>query len=55
MSVYKYFDKKYGMLLEQWQLPLIQTEKDGWFPMEVCVLESNQRYQYKLNPDQVSH
>jgi PAZ domain len=55
MTVYEYFDKKYGYLIDHWYLPLVETEKHGWFPMEICVLESNQRYQFKLTPEQVSH
>lgn len=41
------------MDLEFWYLPLVQTEKKGMFPMEVCVLMANQRYSMKLNPEQV--
>jgi Piwi/Argonaute/Zwille siRNA-binding protein len=55
MTVYEYFDKKYSYLIDHWYLPLVETEKHEWFPMELCVLESNQRYPFKLTPDQVSH
>ena len=55
ISVYDYFVKQYNIRLQQWFLPLIKTEKDGTFPMEVCNLLSHQVYKYKLDSDEVSH
>jgi eukaryotic translation initiation factor 2C len=53
ISVYDYFYEKYKIRLEYPYLPLVQTTRDGFFPMEVCVLKPNQKYMYKLNPVQV--
>jgi eukaryotic translation initiation factor 2C len=54
ISIYDYFVQKYNIRLEFWNLPLIETTRDGLFPMEVCAIEPNQRYQYKLGPDQTA-
>ncbi|KAF7876311.1 hypothetical protein EAF04_001406 [Stromatinia cepivora] len=53
-SVYDYFRTKYNILLKFWWAPLIETERAGFFPMEVCTLIPNQKYQYKLDPNQTS-
>ena len=53
ISVYDFFKQHYGIHLQYWYLPLIETERDGYFPMEVCTLVANQKYMYKLSPDQV--
>ncbi|KAG0647251.1 RNA interference pathway ago1 [Hyphodiscus hymeniophilus] len=53
-SIYDYFVQRYNIRLEYWQLPLIETTRDGLFPMELCILVANQRYQYKLTPDQTA-
>ncbi|KAH8819457.1 eukaryotic translation initiation factor-like protein 2C 2 [Xylogone sp. PMI_703] len=54
ISVYDYFQMKYDIHLNFWYLPLIETEKAGTFPMEVCVLLPNQRYNFKLDQDQTA-
>jgi eukaryotic translation initiation factor 2C len=53
ITVYDYFYERYKIRLEYPYLPLVQTTRDGFFPMEVCVLKPNQKYMYKLNPVQV--
>lgn len=53
ISVYDYFRQQYQINIQYWQLPLIETEKAGYFPMELCTLVANQKYVYKLSPDQV--
>lgn len=54
MSVSKYFEDRYSIRLRYPQFPLIETTKKGtYFPMEVCIVEHNQRYPFKLSPDQV--
>ncbi|KAM0178275.1 hypothetical protein ACHAPF_003640 [Botrytis cinerea] len=53
-SVYNYFKSKYNINLKYWWAPLIETEKAGFFPMEVCTLAPSQKYQYKLDPNQTS-
>ena len=54
ITVYDYFKKKYGIPLEFPYLPLVQTTRDGLFPMEVCVIKPNQKFTYKLDGEQVS-
>lgn len=54
ISVYDFFKEQYRITIQHWQLPLIETQRDGFFPMELCTLVANQKYQYKLSPDQVS-
>lgn len=54
ISVYDYFYERYEITLEYPYLPLVETTRNGYFPMEVCVLKPNQRYMYKLNPEQVN-
>jgi eukaryotic translation initiation factor 2C len=53
ISVYDYFVKQYNIRLQHWYLPLVKTEKDGTFPMEVCDILSHQIYKYKLDGDEV--
>jgi hypothetical protein len=53
ITVFDYFRRTYNMNIEHWYLPLIETDRAGVFPMEVCTLVPNQKYQYKLSPDQV--
>jgi len=55
ITVYNYFKRTYNIDLQFWYLPLIVTERAGMFPMELCHLIPNQRYNFKLSPDQVSH
>jgi eukaryotic translation initiation factor 2C len=54
ISVYDYFYKQYNIKLTHWALPLIKTEKDGTFPLEVCNVISHQAFKYKLDPDETS-
>ncbi|KAG4026171.1 hypothetical protein MFRU_044g00410 [Monilinia fructicola] len=53
-SVYDYFKYKYNINLQYWWAPLIETERAGFFPMEVCTLLPNQKYQFKLDPNQTA-
>jgi eukaryotic translation initiation factor 2C len=55
VTVYDYFVQKYNIRLEFWFLPLIETTRDGLFPMELCTIQPNQRFQYKLSPDQTAN
>lgn len=54
VSIYDYFHERYNIRLEHWYLPLIETTREGFFPMELCILNANQRYQYKLAPEQTA-
>lgn len=54
ISVSEYFAERYNIRLRYPQFPLIETTKKGsYYPMEVCIVEHNQRYPFKLSPDQV--
>ncbi|KUI56371.1 Protein argonaute [Cytospora mali] len=54
ISIEQYFKERYGVRLEHWQMPLIETTRAGLFPMECVVINRFQRYNYKLDPDQTS-
>lgn len=54
VSVFDYFQRTYNMRIEHWQLPLVNTERGGMFPMECCTVQAHQRYMFKMSPDQVS-
>ncbi|KAK4692655.1 eukaryotic translation initiation factor 2C, partial [Lecanoromycetidae sp. Uapishka_2] len=55
MSCYDYFKKRYNVILEKWQLPLIETMKAGvLFPMELAHMQSGQKYPFKLNETQTA-
>ncbi|TAQ85545.1 hypothetical protein B7494_g6138 [Chlorociboria aeruginascens] len=54
ISIFDYFLQKYNVRLQFWDFPLIETERAGTFPMEVCTLIPNQKYQYKLDPSQTA-
>lgn len=53
-TVFDHFMKQYGIRLQHWRLPLIETTRAGVFPLEVCTPELFQRYPFKLDPDQTS-
>ena len=53
ITIFEYFRGKYNVNLTMPWLPLIETEKNGYFPMEVSTLVANQKYQFKLDPNQV--
>lgn len=48
ISVRDYFRQKYNVNLRFPRLPLIRSGSKGNYPMELCVLEPNQRYPFKL-------
>ncbi|KAI9759848.1 MAG: Histone chaperone asf1 [Chaenotheca gracillima] len=54
-SMFDYFMKKYSIRLLHWGLPVMQTtKKNVVLPAELCWVADNQRYPYKLNPDQTA-
>lgn len=53
ISVYDYFKKVYNITLQFWDLPLIEMQR-GYMPMELATLVPNQRYNFKLSPDQTA-
>ena len=53
MSLFDYFQEKYNVRIDNWHLPLVEAQKDTFYPMEMCYMEAGQRYPYKLNEIQV--
>lgn len=50
LSIYDYFKTKYNVILDYWQLPLVQMTKKGVvYPMEVLGIYKAQKYPFKLN------
>ncbi|KAE9369735.1 Piwi-domain-containing protein [Stipitochalara longipes BDJ] len=54
ITVYNYFKRIYNIDLQYWYLPLIVTDRAGMFPMELCHLIPNQRYNFKMSPEQTA-
>ncbi|KAI9755710.1 MAG: hypothetical protein M1815_004705 [Lichina confinis] len=53
-SIYEYFLKRYDVTLRHPQLPLVQTTKRGVvFPIEILALQNNQKYNWRLDEQQV--
>lgn len=53
VSVFDYFKETYNITLQFWDLPLIEMQK-GYMPMELATLCPNQRYTFKLSPEQTA-
>ncbi|KAK0625289.1 Piwi domain-containing protein [Bombardia bombarda] len=53
-TVQKYYFTKYKARLQEPYLPLIETNRDGMFPFEVCEVHRFNRYPFKLDPNQTS-
>ncbi|KAK4653662.1 Protein argonaute [Podospora pseudocomata] len=51
MSIYDFYELHYKKRLRLWQLPLIETNKAGYFPMELCEVERFCPYPFKLDGD----
>ena len=54
ISIYDYFNEEYKIRLQFPNLPILETSKGSYFPLELCNIASHQRYQAKLDPQQVS-
>lgn len=53
-NVFAYYQKRYNVRIDKWQLPLLETQKrDVLFPMELAIMAPAQKYPYKLNEKQV--
>ena len=53
-NVFQYYQKRYSIRIDKWQLPLLETNKrDILFPMELAIMAPSQRYPFKLNELQV--
>ncbi|KAI9728343.1 MAG: hypothetical protein M1828_003743 [Chrysothrix sp. TS-e1954] len=56
ITVEQYFFMKYGKRLQMPEMPLLQmTKKNISIPFEMCFLEDNQRYLYKLSERQTAN
>ncbi|KAJ8109037.1 hypothetical protein ONZ43_g6248 [Nemania bipapillata] len=53
-SVWKHYLDTYKFRLQYPRLPIIETIRDGFFPMELCNVADFQRYPYKLTPTQTA-
>ena len=54
-TLFDYFLKKYGVRIDNWHLPLVESNKPGvLFPMDLCHMCIGQRYPYKLNENQTA-
>lgn len=55
-SVEQYFRQKYNLLLDQWELPMVEMTKKGVvYPMEVLTIHGLHKYPWKLNEYQTSN
>ena len=52
-SIVDYYLEKYKVKLTHWYLPLIETTRAGYFPMEICEVHRFNPYPFKLDPAQV--
>lgn len=53
MTCYDYYKKRYNVVIDKWQLPLLETTKGMMFPMEISHMQPGQKYPYKLSETQV--
>lgn len=55
-TIEQYFLKKYNKRLQYPDLPLLQTQKPKIrIPMELCMIEQNQRYQHRISDKQTAN
>ncbi|KAI2616817.1 Piwi-domain-containing protein [Hypoxylon sp. NC1633] len=54
ISVYDHYVKRWGVRLGKPSLPIIESARGGYFPMELCTTIAHQKYNYKLNPQQTT-
>ncbi|OJJ51616.1 hypothetical protein ASPZODRAFT_435068 [Penicilliopsis zonata CBS 506.65] len=56
MTVEAYFKSKYNVILDYWELPMVEmTKKNVVYPMEVLTIHGLHKYPWKLNEWQTSH
>lgn len=53
ISVFEHYRQRWNIRLEFPNLPLVESARGGFFPMELCNIINHQRYTFKLNPHQV--
>lgn len=56
MSIEAYFRMKYNLVLDHWDLPIVEMTKKGViYPMELLTIHGLHRYMWKLNEFQTSN
>ncbi|KAI0448637.1 Piwi domain-containing protein [Xylaria acuta] len=53
-TVWQHYQEAYQFRLQYPKLPIIETTRDGMFPMELCNVADFQRYPFKLDPVQTA-
>ncbi|KAI0487057.1 Piwi domain-containing protein [Xylaria cf. heliscus] len=53
-TVWQHYKETYNFRLQYPKLPIIETTRDGFFPMELCNVAEFQRYPFKLDPLQTA-
>ncbi|KAI1439754.1 Piwi-domain-containing protein [Annulohypoxylon stygium] len=53
-TIEKHYRDRWGTILRWPRFPIVETPQGHKFPMEICDMVPNQRYNYKLNPRQTS-
>lgn len=54
ISIEQYFQERYNIHLKAWEMPIVETTREGHFPMELITIDPYQRYNWKLDGDQTS-
>lgn len=54
ITVEQYFWERYQIRLRAWNMPLVETTRDGVFPMETITPHPFQKYNWKLDGEQTS-
>ncbi|KAI0394409.1 Piwi-domain-containing protein [Xylariaceae sp. FL0594] len=53
-TVAQHYKDTYGFRLEYPHLPVVRSTRGGFFPMELCNVARDQRYPFKLSPEQTA-
>ncbi|KAH9445098.1 hypothetical protein MJO28_012811 [Puccinia striiformis f. sp. tritici] len=53
-NVAEYIEFTYNMKLRGADLPVVKLTAKGWYPLEICNVEPGQKYNKKLNPEELS-
>ncbi|KAK4100369.1 Piwi-domain-containing protein [Parathielavia hyrcaniae] len=53
-NIMDYYAQTYNARIQHWYLPLIESTRGGYFPMEVCEVHRFNPYPFKLDPNQTS-
>ena len=55
LNLEQYFRKRYNVILEYPELPVVEMMKEIYYPMEFLVIEGLRRYPWKLDEYQTAH